>query len=95
MAPAVGVSFNPAGNQLASAGNDGTLRLWDASPLTPRLREFQGARSVVEFLFTRSLRWADVAARIRCDPALSTAVRQRALALPESYHENRLLLHAD
>jgi len=28
-------------------------------------------------------------------PALSAAVRQRVLALPESYHENQLLLHAD
>ncbi len=31
-----GVAFNPAGNQLASVGKDGILRLWSVPPASPR-----------------------------------------------------------
>jgi WD40 repeat protein/tRNA A-37 threonylcarbamoyl transferase component Bud32 len=78
-------AFRPDGLQIASASADQTLQLWDAAPLDPEQLTMREARSVVEFLSSKSRPVADVVSAIRNDPSLSEPVRTRALALTHAY----------
>jgi WD40 repeat protein len=78
-----GLAFSRDGRRIAGAGADGTVLIWDATPVTPELRVFREARSVVAFLSAGKLPAAEIAARIRRDPTISDEVRRRALELAE------------
>ena len=64
-----------------ATGGDTTVKIWDATPLTPESRASREARGVVEFLSAQSLPKDEILARIRRDPTLSEPARQRALEL--------------
>jgi dipeptidyl aminopeptidase/acylaminoacyl peptidase len=81
------VAFSPDGQRLASATDDGIVKVWDAQPLTPELLAQREALGLVEFLFARPLRKADVRNYLHSAPALSSQVRQMALVLAERYRE--------
>src|SRR5262249_45434482 len=50
-----GVAFSPDGRRIASASLDRTLKIWDATELTPERRIEHEARGLVKFLFDDSL----------------------------------------
>src|SRR5208282_40991 len=75
-----GVAFGPDGRRLAAAVGQ-TVKLWDATPLTPKLRTIREATDLVEFLFGQHLATSEVLNRIRDNPSLDTEVRRRALDL--------------
>ena len=60
-----GLAFSPDGRRLAAAGQDGTVQISDATPVTPELRVLREARSVFEFLSAQKLPAAEIVARIR------------------------------
>ena len=77
----LGVAFAPDGLRLASASWDFDVKLWDASRQTPEQREFDEARSVVQYLIRKKLPSAEVVERIGRDATISEAVRLKALTL--------------
>src|SRR5262245_19192198 len=73
--------------RMASAGCDGTVRIWDSRPLdADRLRE-RGTLGLLELLFARPLLWEEVVAEIRRNPALEEPTRADALALVGRYRD--------
>lgn len=78
-----GLDFSPDGHRLASASDDDSVRVWDARPLAPELAVEREAVGLVEFLFARPLRKADVQAYVRADPTIGESVRRQALAIVE------------
>ena len=82
-----GVGFSPDGLQLATAG-DTTVKIWDATPLTPELASRE-ARGVVEFLSARSLPKDEVLARIRRDPTIGESVKSSPWTWPSTTPRRR------
>ncbi len=89
------MAFSPDGRTLASSGADGTIRRWDATPMTPDVQAHRQARLVVESLFDRKLPTAEILARIRRDATLGTEARHRALALAEAYGHSLVAREAE
>jgi hypothetical protein len=81
------VSWSPDGRRLASASSDLTIKIWDATALTPELRLEREALALLDFLFARPLRKADVIEYLGNSPTPDPQVRQMALALVERLHE--------
>ena len=78
------VDFSPDGMRLAT-GSGGTVRLWDATPLTAERRVEQEARGRLDYLFSGPLTKAEAIARLRGDATVSEAVRRQALDMAEQY----------
>jgi hypothetical protein len=79
------VAFSPDGWRLATAGQDGSLELWDARPWTPERYTDREALGLLEFLFGKGLVTTQVMENLRSSRAITEPVRQKALALVEGY----------
>jgi WD40 repeat protein len=81
------VAFSPDGARLATTDHDGTLRLWDARPWTPEVAAEREAVGLLDFLFARPLRKADVMDYLENSRTHRPQVRQKALELAERFKE--------
>jgi WD40 repeat protein/tRNA A-37 threonylcarbamoyl transferase component Bud32 len=72
---------------LAAGGEGRQVLLWDCQPLTPEVSTERAALGLLDFLFARPLRRADVLASLRDEPTIPDAVRAQALELAAQYPE--------
>jgi Tol biopolymer transport system component len=83
----VGVAFAPDGHRLATADFDCKLKLWDARPWTPEAVIEREAVGLLDSLFAKPLRKADVIDYLRTAPTIRPRARELALSLVDGYHE--------
>jgi WD40 repeat protein len=81
------VAFSLDGARLVSTGRDRTIRVWDARPLTPELQTERRALALLNPLFARPLRKADVIAFLGSTPTVDPRTRSMALALAGRFHD--------
>jgi WD40 repeat protein len=86
---AIRVVFGPEDQWLASCSrSDQTIRLWEATPLTPERRLQREAAAVVNDLPTDLGFKNEILAYLRTLPSLSEPLRQHALAMAEGLPED-------
>jgi WD40 repeat protein/serine/threonine protein kinase len=83
----VSLDFTRDGTRLATADLDGTLKFWDARPWTPEVVIEREAVGLLDSLFAKPLRKADVLDYLRNAPTIRPRARQLALSLVAGYHE--------
>jgi hypothetical protein len=71
----------PGSQQVAGAMADGTVRIWDARPLTPEIEIDRRARFIVDSAFRNDLELEHAMAMISADETITDEVRQKALKL--------------
>jgi hypothetical protein len=81
------VAFSPDGSRLATSEGLGKSKLWDARPWTQDSAIEHEAVGLLDSLFARPLRKADVIDYLRTAPTIRPRARQLALALVDGYHE--------
>ena len=81
------LAFTPDGTRLASADVDCKLNLWDARPWTPEAAIEREALGLLDSLFAKPLRKADVIDYLQNARTIRPRARQPALSLLEGYHE--------
>lgn len=81
------VTFSDHGNWLASASLDGTIRLYDARPLTPESSIEREALGALEFTFGKPLSKDDSIAYLKECPTLRAEAREMALGWIDRYRE--------
>jgi WD40 repeat protein len=82
-----GVAFSPDGTRLATGDQDCRGRLWDARPWTPEAAIEREALGLLDSLFARPLRKADVIDYLKNALTIRPRARQLALSLVDGYHE--------
>src|SRR5262249_28067080 len=75
------------GNHLAAGSADGTVQIWDARPWSAGASLEREALGLLDFLFARPLRQADVLDYLHQTPLLRPQARQLALSLVDHYRE--------
>jgi hypothetical protein len=81
------VAFSPDGTRLASADGAGVVKIWDGRPWTAEATVEREALGLLNFLFTKPLRKADVLNYLHTSLAITQQTRQLALSLVDRYHE--------
>jgi WD40 repeat protein len=84
-----GVAFSPDGTRLATGDQDCRGRLWDARPWTPDAAIEREALGLLDSLFAKPLRKADVIDYLKSSPTIRPLARQLALSLVDLYHEEK------
>jgi tetratricopeptide (TPR) repeat protein len=82
-----GVAFSPDGSRLATGDLDCKLSLWDARPWTPEAAIEHEAVGLLDSLFAKPLRKADVLDYLQNSPTIRPRARQLALSLVDRYNE--------
>jgi WD40 repeat protein len=88
------VVMSPDNMQLTGAAGDGTLKIWNAYPMTAKRAIQREARSDVAFLFNQRLSEAGVLSRIHADVTISDEVKHEAMALAKPYGRNLIEFEA-
>ena len=80
-------AFSPDGTRLATGDNSDTAKLWDARPWTPEAAIEREALGLLDSLFAKPLRKADVIEYLQSSPTIRHQALQLALSLVDRYHE--------
>jgi hypothetical protein len=81
------LAFSADGTRLVTSCGDGTLKTWDARPWTPEAAIEREAVGLLDSLFAKPLRKADVIDYLQNSPTIRPQARQLALSLVDRYHE--------